>query len=217
MANEYHKIQTLWLRESEKPHNMLVGSFANDYFEYLKENNWIWFEKVDGTNIRIIWDGHMVVIKGKTDRAQIQDNMLDMFSEDIFTEERAQVFEQQFGNKPITLYGECFGAGVQNGGGYEPDGLRIAIFDVLIDGYWLNWDNVMNVCGKLDFETVKILGEGSLVDASTFAEESHKSFWGDREIEGIVMKPQVEMLDRRGNRIMSKLKKKDFDKIMTIR
>lgn len=26
-------------------------------FDYLKDNTWIFTEKVDGTNIRIMWDG----------------------------------------------------------------------------------------------------------------------------------------------------------------
>jgi hypothetical protein len=33
-----------------------MGDFACPEFELLQDYEWDWYEKVDGTNIRVIWD-----------------------------------------------------------------------------------------------------------------------------------------------------------------
>ena len=50
---EYHKIQTIFKRDPENKFKTLIyGEFSLPEFEYLKNNTWIFTEKVDGTNIR---------------------------------------------------------------------------------------------------------------------------------------------------------------------
>lgn len=68
---EYHKIQTVFKREQEKPNRILEGEYSDPAFEFLRQNRWMFTEKVDGTNIRVMWDGTNVVFGGKTDNAQI--------------------------------------------------------------------------------------------------------------------------------------------------
>ena len=65
---EYHKIQTVYLRDPEtKYKTLLVGQYAKPEFAYLANNEWVFTEKVDGTNIRIgLVDGEYRV-GGKTD------------------------------------------------------------------------------------------------------------------------------------------------------
>ncbi len=54
---EYHKIQTVFLRDPETNHRTLLeGQYAEPAFEFLAGNRWVFTEKVDGTNIRIIVD-----------------------------------------------------------------------------------------------------------------------------------------------------------------
>jgi len=43
--------------------------------------------------------------------------------------------------------------------------------------------------------------------------EGFNSQWGNFIAEGIVARPSCELLDRRGNRIITKLKYKDFDRM----
>ena len=55
---EYHKITTVFDRDPENKFKTLIdGQFSKPEFEYLANNEWDFTEKVDGTNIRIIWDG----------------------------------------------------------------------------------------------------------------------------------------------------------------
>ena len=37
-----------------------------------------------------------------------------------------------------------------------------------------------------------------------------KSFWGDFRAEGLVVRPGADLLDRHGNRVITKIKHKDF-------
>jgi len=67
---EYHKIQTIFKRNPETNFKTLLeGEYSLPEFESLKNNEWVWTEKVDGTNIRIMWDREKVVFGGKTNNA----------------------------------------------------------------------------------------------------------------------------------------------------
>ncbi|MCP4215045.1 MAG: RNA ligase family protein, partial [bacterium] len=69
---QYHKIQTVFKRDPENRHKTLLeGEFSIPEFEYLQDNDWIFTEKVDGTNIRVMFDGEKITFGGKTERAQI--------------------------------------------------------------------------------------------------------------------------------------------------
>ncbi len=63
--NEYHKIQSIYLRDPETKHKrFLIGQWTLPEFEYLADNEWSFTEKVDGTNIRIYWRiSHPVVLE----------------------------------------------------------------------------------------------------------------------------------------------------------
>jgi hypothetical protein len=52
---EYHKIQTVFKRDpSNNYKTLLEGEFAIPEFGYLQDNEWVFTEKVDGTNIRVM-------------------------------------------------------------------------------------------------------------------------------------------------------------------
>lgn len=52
---EYPKIETLFDRD-EVTHKVIVGKWRLPEFEYLQNNNWSFTEKIDGTNVRVMWD-----------------------------------------------------------------------------------------------------------------------------------------------------------------
>lgn len=93
---EYHKIETLFNRY-EKTKKLIQGSYRNETFEYLKDNIWQFTEKVDGTNIRIYWDGHRVSFGGRTDNAQIPAHLINRLNDLFGGETNEQLFEQKFG------------------------------------------------------------------------------------------------------------------------
>ncbi len=204
---EYHKIQTVYLRDPENTYKTLLeGQFAIPAFEYLKNNTWVFTEKVDGTNIRVTWNGESVEFAGKTDRADIpkrlREKLHEMFAPDVFLACDVPA---------LTLYGEGYGARIQKGGGsYIPDGCSFILFDVMIGGLWLERHNVEDIAHNLEIQVVPIVGQGTLFDAVDMVKSGYESRLRETPPEGMVMRPEVEMLDRRGVRIISKVKIHDF-------
>lgn len=207
---EYHKIKTLWAREESKPHNIIVGKYALPEFELLKDVPWIFTEKVDGTNIRIMWDGNKVSIGGKTDNAQIPATLYDSLLELFMGEANEQIFEQVFGETSVCLYGEGYGAKIQKGGGDYRQDNSFVLFDVKVGDWWLQREDAEDVAKKMDIDIVPILLEGTLQEASDMVAKGFNSQWGEFVAEGLVGTPKTPLLTRRGDRIITKLKHKDF-------
>ena len=203
--SEYHKIVTVYERDpATKFRTLLDGQWATPEFAYLKNNEWLWTEKVDGTNIRIKWDGTKVEFGGKTDNAQLYAPLIEWMHSKFYSGALARVFDG-----PAIIYGEGFGAGIQGGGKYRKDTVVIA-FDVFMGGMWLKRDSVEDIANKLEIEIVPLVGRGSLSDAIQLVKNGYESAWAGVPPEGLVMRPAVEMLDRRGQRIITKIKAKDF-------
>ena len=207
---KYHKIQTVYLRDPEtKFRTLLDGQWALPEFEYLAENEWIFTEKIDGTNIRIDWNCEKVSIGGRTDNAQIPAFLVVKLM-DIFP---ADKFIGLYPELPMTIYGEGYGAKIQKGGGnYIPDGVDFIAFDVLINGNYQERKDLEDIAGKLGVNIVPVVGVGSLRGAVEFVRTGFSSYIGTQEAEGLVMRPTTELRSRTGQRIISKIKHKDFAK-----
>lgn len=206
---EYHKIQTVFKRDPEtKYKTLLMGQYSQPEFEYLKNNTWVFTEKVDGTNIRIIKQ-ERIIFKGKTDNAQIPSFLLDKLKE-IFT---IDLMKEVFPDTDACLYGEGYGARIQKGGGnYIANGVDFILFDIRIGEWWLKREDVEDVADKLNIKTVPIIREGTLYDLVDWCREEHQSLINSNHMaEGIVARPKVELKDRAGRRIITKLKHKDFN------
>jgi ATP-dependent RNA circularization protein (DNA/RNA ligase family) len=204
----YHKIQTVYLRDpTTKYKTLLAGQFARPEFEYLATNDWIFTEKIDGTNIRVNWDLETVTFWGRTDRAQMPSFLLDKLAE-LFQAER---FRQLYPETPMLLFGEGYGAKIQKGGGnYISDGVDFILFDVMISEHYLSRENVQDIADHLGINTVPIVGRGTLYDAVEMTRIGFKSRIGSQIAEGLVMRPAVELISRTGQRVISKIKHKDF-------
>jgi hypothetical protein len=205
---EYHKIITVFERDPETKFRTLKdGVFALGEFEYLQNNEWVWTEKVDGTNIRIIFDDGEFVFGGKTDNAQIPSSLANRLNELFFPLKTkfAEIFKDG-----ICLYGEGYGDKIQKGGGnYRPD-QHFVLFDVKIGDWWLQRKDIEDVAGKMGIDVVPIIGTGTLHEMVTKTKEGFKSRWGDFIAEGIVARPKIELKARNGQRIITKIKHKDF-------
>lgn len=69
---EYHKIQSIYKRDITSKHKTLLeGQWTLPEFEYLAGNVWTFTEKVDGTNIRVIFKDGGITFGGRTEDAQI--------------------------------------------------------------------------------------------------------------------------------------------------
>ena len=87
---------------------------------------------------------------------------------------------------------------------------EFALFDVLVGETWLERHNVEDIGNKLQCKIVPIVGRGPLTAAIEETRQGQQSVWGDFLSEGLVLRPTVELRNRRGHRIIAKVKHKDF-------
>lgn len=205
---EYHKIQTVYLRNPDtKFKTLLEGQFATPEFEYLRENLWIFTEKVDGTNIRIKFNGSTIVFGGKSDNAQIPAFLVQRLQERFLSQ--LDKFKEKF-TDGACLYGEGYGARIQKGGGNYRQDVDFVLFDVKVGDWWLQRENVNDVAKTFGLDVVPQIGSGSLDEMVEVVRKGFKSQWGEFDAEGIVARPETELFGRNGQRIITKLKYKDF-------
>jgi hypothetical protein len=206
---EDHKIPTVYKRDPQNKKHLLEGVFSLPELNYLKNNEWVFTEKVDGTNIRVMWDGKNVTFGGKGDNSQIPASLVTVLNSTFLTPDKKQMFETGFPNG-VCLYGEGFGVGIQSGGKYIINGVNFILFDVLIQNWWLQRQNIEDIASKFGISVVPIIGYGHLFDMIDQTRTGFKSQWGDFIAEGIVARPVVELKSRNGDRIITKIKYKDF-------
>lgn len=204
---EYHKIQSIFKRDQKG--NFLIGQYATEEIEYLADNEWEFTEKVDGTNIRVMFDGKDVTFGGKTDNAQIPAFLVTALNNSFMTIEKRQLFKEKF-PEGVCFYGEGYGAKIQKGGGNYRQDQGFVLFDVLCGSWWLRRDGVEDVAKTFGVDVVPVVGRGTVNDAIEKVKNGFRSRWGDFEAEGLVLRPKVFISDRRGHRIITKVKCRDF-------
>jgi hypothetical protein len=208
-VSEYHKIQTVFLRDPATNHKTLLdGDWAKPEFAYLQDAEWVWTEKVDGTNIRVVWDGERVTFGGKTDNASIPSPLLGHLMATFTPSALVAALKG-----PLVLYGEGYGPKIQKGGGRYREDPGFILFDALAVDTWLERQTVEDIATVLAIPVAPIVGRGTLREAVNVVRGGFGSGVAiDRTLiaEGLVMRPAVELLNRRGERVITKLKHADF-------
>ena len=211
---EYVKIETPYIRSEDGNKKLIEGQFRNETVRYLKDAIWEFTEKVDGTNISIVWDGHKVEFYGRTERVQIPSHLVNKLNELFGGETNEEMFEQIFGETPMILYGEGYGYKIQKGGDYRDD-VSFILFDVYqpTNDIWLKRDDVEDIAKKLGIEIVPIVCRDTIEGAVRLVKAKPDSIIAKNgaKMEGVVGRPIVELKDRLGKRIIIKVKVRDFE------
>lgn len=209
---KYTKIETIFKRDIEGTKKLVEGDFRHPGMAYLRNLEWYGTEKIDGTNIGIVWDGHNITFQGRTERAQIPNRLVNQLTRMFLNPETEELFEQVFGEKQVILFGEGYGASIQSGGNYIPNGVSFILFDVYMpdSNTWLERKNVEDIAKTFGIDIVPVVFRGTLDEAVAFVKTRPKSTIGTADMEGIVCKPSYEFLDRNGNRMIVKIKWEDF-------
>lgn len=207
---------------------IILGSWRTEELSYLAEIPfWNITEKIDGTNIRVIWDGNRVSFAGKTDNAQLPPRLVGRLQELFGGPDNEAMFEELFEEQPVTLYGEGFGSKIQSGGDYFPDSVEgqneFALFDIKINDVWLQRPNVGEIARNLNCDytpmdfgvNIKLIDFIQEIIQECKNNKIPRSRWGHKKpVEGWVARTSLELRDRRGARIITKLKYEDFEKIV---
>ena len=171
--------------------------------------DWVYTEKVDGTNMRIIWKDHDFIIKGRSDKADIRKQHLENIT--LMCNNRRELFEETFGDKTVCLYGEGYGKGIQKIGRLYSSTLKFVCFDIMFDDkIYANWDAVKEICLTLNIDIVPEYKFNSVYHAISEVSKGIISHYGNFNAEGIVAKPIVSLYKNNGERILFKLKTYDF-------
>lgn len=209
MIKEYEKIQTVYQRDyTTKKLNENV--YRDDTIKFLKDVDWEFTEKIDGTNIRVYYNGHWVQYFGRTDKAQIPQHLVNKLIELFGGVANEEMFEQKFGTNEVLLIGEGYGNKIQNGGLYCSD-VSFILFDVCVNGKYLSRDNVRDIANYFNIEVVPTILIGKLQEGIDLVKTKPKSTIGNADMEGLVARPIKELYDENGNRVIVKIKCCDFE------
>lgn len=223
MDREYPKIDTLYNRDDR--HFVDIRKLRRPEFDIIK----VWFltEKIHGINTRItLFDTGKVEYGGKTDTAKILPELLEYLKRTFPPEvlKAALWLPNKTPPKVATIYGEGYGPRMGPGSGIYRKDVSFRLFDCLIEGvdgsWWLERANLEDVARKLRIKCVPIIGYINdlpetaqdlylLLSESVVAREESET---GVLPEGIVAKTDPLVYGKKGNRLMWKLKMKDFKK-----
>ena len=195
------------------------------------------YSEADKEGIRQILGGNFKVdYKGKTDNAQIPP-MLRKHLEENYPPEKVLAawglksfipYEEWKDHKwetiddiptKWTIYGEGYGAGIQSGGGYIRNGVSFIVFDTKVNNLYLEWDSTKDIAEKLNTPTVPFIGKMTIEEAIDVVATGFKSTIAEDknlDAEGLVLRPEVPIYDRMGNRVITKIKTVDFRKLKAV-
>lgn len=167
----YPSIETIYTRNTETG-RLNFGEHRNQINLNVRE--WIVTEKIDGMNIRVIVSKDAILVKGRTDKAVLKQDLigmvLDLFNsrsalaplQETLREADAKTLAESpngiYIPKTYTFYGEGYGAGIQTGGCYSMQKL-FRCFDILPpNNRWLPESERKELCEKMFLPQVPEIG-----------------------------------------------------------
>lgn len=215
----YTKINTLYKRHTSGPKKgcIILGEYSAPEFKCLRKASWLCFEKIDGTNIGIYWDGATKEYHGKTDKANIPAGLISALDKIIDVEKLAQAFTKRDDESlEVRIYGEGFGGNIQGNMGKCYGDFDFIVFDISINGVYLDYEVVKSISSTIDLKVVPLIGEMTLDEAEAFVAAGFKSRIAEDptlDAEGLVCRPSVRLFNNMGKRIITKIKTCDYRKL----
>lgn len=207
---KYQKIETLYKFDNET--KRFRKEFYNPIVDYLKDCKWFGTEKVDGTNVRILWNGHGFEFGGRTDDADLPKALRELLN-NTFNYGMEVLFEQKFGEKEVMLFMEGYAGKIQNGTYQGPE--SIIGFDIMIGDIYLDKVVSKQIFEELGLTFVPVLEFKTLQDCIDYVHNHKQSIiQPESKIEGLVCYPAQRLYDHLGNRIIVKIKNKDLEKFI---
>lgn len=217
---EYQKINTLYKRDMQKNKQIIIGDYSDPNIEYLKDIKWECTEKIDGTNICVSWDGKNRVFHGRTTSADIPKHLLktleDLFPINLLDKIFPKKYDRDGVEIPmqIDLFGEGYGNKIQKiGSSYIKEDVSFILFDVRIDSWWLLRESLDDIAKQLNIAIVPIIGYYTVSEAEQIVKKGFKSTIAENkecEAEGLILKTTLGLNDRKGKRIITKIKTVDY-------
>lgn len=211
MNKTYEKIKNVLSFGSIKDKTI---TFTEEY-KYLKNLMYYATEKLDGTNIRLYYDGYNTTIHGRTEKSELPKGFSEKFSKLYDLEIINSKLEELFGDKEVVIYGEGIGEKIQaDGEKYVKDGIDFVVFDILVNGTFLDRENCLDIANKLGLKIVAEVMCGTLPEIIEYVRKNPKSIYNEKhDMEGVVCKPIIPLYFKDKTRVCFKIKYQDFLKL----
>lgn len=177
-------------------------------------------------------------IAGKTDNAQIPKNLLKHMQEKYTNEKilgalglkefipvsewKSMYNWDDYSKIPTiyTIYGEGYGEGIQSGGWYIKGGNEFIVFDVKVNDIYLKTEARDEIATKLGAPVVPFKGYFTLDEAIDYVRKGFRSVVAEnpevKMAEGLVLRTDLGLRNRMGNRLIVKIKYEDFQKYRAV-
>ena len=230
---EFEYLRNLKWRAEEKIDGTNMRIEVTPKIEYQVE----YYSNVDLVETDIPLGVHFTVtIKGKTDNAQIPP-MLKKYMEDNYPADKVldalglkefipvkEWVEHKWNDvidiPKYTIYGEGYGAKIQKAGGnYIKNGVSFAGFDVKVNDVYLLTDNRDDIINKLGAPIAPFIGYFTIDEAIEYVRKGFKSKIAENKdfiAEGLVLRTELGLKNRRGERLIVKIKYEDFQKYRNV-
>jgi hypothetical protein len=191
--------------------------------QYIPKGKWIKMEKIDGTNIRIILNKQdenkdREIFIGTRNLILNEEDKNSKYYIDCLKDVNLNKLKEYFKDiKPtIVIYGEGYGKGINKGGGYTQD-KNYRIFDIKIGSAYQDFeyvkkvcvDNQLNIVPVISYDCVEVNYEECVLSLNKF--ENTLINEGEGKLpEGIIYKFEPVILNKYGERLIFKVKRKDF-------
>lgn len=209
MAHNFQKIKAPFGRKSPKDRMVDETVVSLKWVEAFKGMKFWASEKIDGTSVGIKWDGERISFIGHTDKSQFNPRYLEYLQNRFGTPEFESCVEEIFGDKPVIIYGEGISKDYNVHYGF-PDG-EFIMYDIQFDnGKFAERDVVYEVANKLDIK-MPFESQMTLDEAIEYVRARPQSVLNSEyKMEGLVLRPMVELYLNNGERVITKIKVKDF-------
>lgn len=213
--DEYRKIDTVWKRDKDRKMVIIPGEYSDDAVKNTRLFSFT--EKVDGQCITVITTKNDIKVIGKTHNTEFNkahEKLLNYINDRFTRENIDSIIDWNMADK-VVFYGEGYGAKIQKGGTYLSEDQKFILFDVVIDGIWLEESKVTDFAWKLGVDRVPVLGIGTVQDViDLIIKRSMSKLAPERVMEGVVGRAHPIVLDRfRQTPIMFKIKMKDYEQL----
>jgi len=172
-------------------------------------------EKIHGTSAHVRWkDGEVEFFSG----GEKHDKFVKLFDKDFLTEKFTELFDCD-----VVIYGEAYGGKQQGMSATYGKELKFVVFDVKVDGNWLDVPNAEDVATKLGLEFVeyeKITTNLKEVDRCRDEDSAmaiRNGIGSGKLREGVVLRPLMELIKNNGSRLIVKHKRDEFKETKTKR
>ncbi|HEY9684704.1 MAG TPA: RNA ligase family protein [Oculatellaceae cyanobacterium] len=200
------------LKRDERTFKLVEGDYRAKEFGLIRE--WHVTEKIHGQNIRIQFDGENVTVAGRKslNPKDLPADLYKFLIEHFTPELMKQVFD-----KPVTLFGEGCGPGINGGAAYSAT-KTFVLFDVLVQKEtetWVDQIAIPSIAESLGVKHAPVMGELTTDEVVQLVRKGFYSRLADEitgigyEAEGIVAVARG-LYDHRGSRVAFKLKTIDF-------